>query len=282
MLLGHYCLSQKKVHVLTKTIKKELSATDKKLIIKGEKSTINISSWSKPFYGIEIKLIAKNLNEKLAKRDLDIIKYKIEETSDYYLLNNFFSSDTYKKIKSNLSTVYNIKVPNSSQLDITNIYGNINIENLTTISSLKNSFGEIHFKDIDGKYQINAYYSDVFMNDVDIELLCNAEKSNIELTDISGSINIKSNYGNLRIIAGNAVKKFNIESKRSTIDFQAKNLLNYNYALSTKYASIILPPEWKNSTLKEGGITKFNLNTNSNYPLIKLKTTYCQISIKNI
>ena len=68
--------SQKQIHIITKTIKKEFKASDKTLIIIGEKSTITINSWDKDFYQIEIKLISKNPNKSLAEKDLKVMLMK--------------------------------------------------------------------------------------------------------------------------------------------------------------------------------------------------------------
>lgn len=275
-----YSMAQKKTHVLTKTVKKELKADGRTLIIRGEKSTINISSWAKPYYGIEIKLISKNFKEKKAKKDLEVIKYKIEESNQYYLLNNYFSSDKYYEVSSNLSAVYNIKVPASSKLDIANIYGNINLDNLKSVTNLKNSFGEISVTNTNGKYNVNSYYSDVMMENIDMDLQCNADKSDIELVNVSGSVVIKSNYGKIQIEAASNLESVNIDSQRSTVFFASQNLKDYNYSLSTKQSKITLPDKWQNKLIEKDGYTIFSLKNIPKNPFIQIRTTYCQISIK--
>ena len=95
ILMSQFSHAQKKVHVLTKTIKKELKSADKTLVLRGEKSKINVSSWDNNFYFVEIKLISKNLNKNLAEKDLQIVKYQITETDKNYLLKNYFSSKAW-------------------------------------------------------------------------------------------------------------------------------------------------------------------------------------------
>ena len=279
-LLFQPVFSQKKVHVLTRIIKKELKATDKKLVIKGEKATINVSSWDGNYFNIEIRLVSKNRDKKKAEKDLNILKYEVTESNSYYLLQNYFSSEKYSNVKSNLSAVYNIKVPKTTRLDITNIYGNVNLKNLTSLASLKNSFGEIHISNIAGDCSVRSYYSDVWVRDANLTFSCSADKSDIEMVNISGKISIKSSYGSLSFSAGSNLKQFNVDAKRTSIDFFTKSLNNYNYSLSTKYEALNIPSGWKQKIIKESNYTKLNLVNGKNHPLVEINTTYCQILIQ--
>ena len=273
--------AQGKVNVITKTIKKELKSTSKTLVIKGEKSTINISSGDKDYFQVEIKLISKNTNQKQAETDINIIKYESTENANEYVLRNYFASDKYGNVKSNLSVVFNIKIPKNSKLDISNIYGNVYLSNFNSETKLKNSFGEIHISNISGEMDLNAYYSDTWVNNINLALLCNTDKSDLEMMNASGNIVIKSNYGNIQFSPGKSLKKLEIESKRTTITFECETLKAYNYGLATSFSTIILPNKWEKDIKKLNGIAQFNQINNSNNPIIKIQTTYCQIAIKN-
>ncbi len=280
LIADNLMYSQQKVHVLTKTIKKEFKAKDKTLIVKSEKSTVNVTSWDNDFFYIEIKLISKNLDKKLAENDLAIIKYEVTETNTTYLLSNYFSSEKYRKITSNLSTIYNIKAPKGAKLSIINIYGNINIESISSTTSLKNSFGEIHIKDALGSYNVNSYYSDTWIENADLILKCFADKSDIELNNISGSLNIKSNYGKINLLPGTRLQKVEIDSKRTSVFFETSSIDKYCYNLSTKSSKIRLPEKWKSKIIKKDGYIQFKQIEIPDKPSINIKTSYCEILIK--
>jgi len=274
-------LSQQKVNVITKTIKKDLKQSTKSLVVKGEKASININPCDKDYFSVEIKLVSKNPNKKDAETDINIIKYEIEENNGECVLKNYFASDKFGNVKSNLSVIYTINVPRNAKLDITNIYGNVYINNLNAVIKLKNSFGEIHISNIKGKQWLNAYYSDVYAKDLDLDLVCVTDKSNIEMTNVSGTIVINSNYGNLRFLPGNELLSLEVDSKRTTVSFESNTLNKYNFALSTIYSNIDLPNQWSKKITKESGTTLFKQINNPANAFIKIKTTYCQISIIN-
>jgi len=278
MLTCQFAQAQKKVHVLTKTIKKELKSASKTLIVKGEKSTINVTSWDNNFFYVEIKLISKNPDKKLAEKDLKIVKYQVTETNSNYLLKNFFSSEKYGKITSNLSAVYNIKVPKTTKLSITNIYGNIYLKSLSSTTSLKNSFGEIHITDAFGSYEVRAYYSDVWVNNARLNLSASADKSDFNLKNVSGTLFIESNYGNIHLTPGKNLKKVEINAKRTSVNFNADDLDKYSYLLTTQSSKLLLPKDWQGKIKNESGKIKFSQVGNK--PFVKIQTTYCEISIK--
>jgi hypothetical protein len=273
--------SQEKVQVITKTIKKELKPGSKTLIINGEKSNIYVNSWDKDYFQVEIKLTSKNTNQKQAETDLNVIKYEITENNTDYQLKNYFASEKYGNVKSNLSATYNIKVPKNSKLDITNIYGNVYLSDFSSNTKLKNSFGEIHISNISGTMEMNSYYSDTWASDINLALLCTTDKSDLEMTKVSGNIVIKSNYGSIQFSPGKTLKKLEIDAKRTTITIENESFNIYNYALSTSFSNIELPDKWKKDIKKVNGIVRFNQIYNANNPIIKIQTTYCQIAIKN-
>jgi hypothetical protein len=273
--------AQEKVNVITKTIKKEIKLNSKTLVINGEKSTINISAGDNEYVEVEIKLISKNTNKKQAETDIAIIKYEMIENANDYLIRNYFASERFGNVKSNLSVVYNIKVPKNSKLNITNIYGNVYLSNLNTFSKLKNSFGEIHISNIMGEMEINSYYSDTWAVDIDLKLICITDKSDIEMTNSSGNIQIKSNYGNINFSPGKNLKKLEIDSKRTTVGFESDVFNKYNFELSTSYSNIVLPEKWKKNIKKVNGEIQFNQINQANNPTIKITTSYCQITLKN-
>jgi len=272
---------QDEVNVVTKIIKKNLKSINKTLIIKGEKSTINIVSWEKDYYGVELKLISKNTNKKQAETDLNIIQYEIVENQNDYSLKNYFGSDKFGNVKSNLSVVYSIKMPKNVRFDISNIYGNVYLSNINASGKLSNSFGETHLSNISGNYTINAYYSDLYVKDVNMVINCTSDKSDIEMVNVSGTIMVNANYGKISFSPGNELVNLQVDAKRTTVFLNDFDLNAYNYSLTTKSSGIALPESWKAKLVKQDGNVLFNQNSGANKPFIKIQTSYCQITIKN-
>ena len=83
------------VKVITKTITRDVKFNGRKLIVKGEKSEININGWEENYIGIEIKLISKNPSAEIARDDLNVLKYKLSVDDEEVYINNYFESEKY-------------------------------------------------------------------------------------------------------------------------------------------------------------------------------------------
>jgi hypothetical protein len=272
--------AQTKVQVVSKIISKEYAYDGQsKITIKGEKSDISIIGGNYSTMKVEILLISKCTDKETALNDLKFINYSIQQKDKEIIMSNNFISPDIKNIKSNLSVRYIISVPEKCNLQITNLYGNIELKNLSITGEINNSFGDISMKDIKGAFSVHLYYSNIFAAGINAILKCKSENSDQVFENVSGTYDLITSYGKINFTANNDLRKIDINASRSTVEVQVDNFEKYNYSLAAMDDEIILPDAFKNMIKKEFGLKKFDHVSNSNFT-IKVKTTYCPITIK--
>lgn len=271
-------VGQQTVKIATKTIKKDLKYTNQQITIKGEKSKIFVTKVPIEAIQIEVKLISKNPDVNKAKRDLGIMKYSISENSKNVIVSNYFESDKYREITSNLSAVIEIKIPDGARIYISNIYGNVVVENIECISQIKNSFGETRLNKCSGKFNIELYYNNLNCKKLSGELICNAERTILDFTDVSGDFSFRTKYGKIRLETNSKYLQLNVEASRTEVSLYVPGIQYYIFFLDTKFSEINVPDGliYQTKFIPQGSII------DTNKPLINIGTSYCPITIKEI
>lgn len=272
--------TQQTVKVITKTITKDAKFTGQKLIVKGEKSEININGWTKSFIKIEINLISKNPSAEVARNDLNVLKYNLSLDEEEIYISNYFKSEEFNNISSNLSTVYNINVPSGCAVSLTNLYGDVYLENVNSSVYINNSFGEVNIDGMKGSVTSVLNYARLLLSNSDCIFRCEAGKSDLIFENSGGKYDLSTNYGEIIFNADNTVKLLKISSIRTEIAVNTKTIEDFNYLLVTKSGNIYLPSKYRIMVIKEEDLNKFTLHSDNMKSYIEIKTTYCPITIK--
>ena len=278
---GNYTRAQVKVNVIEKTVKKEFDYTGEKIIILGEKSDISIQKWEGKKVKVQISLIAKNPSKTRAEKDIDILQYSVSQTADAIKLSNFFRSDRIVDVSSNLSVEYFIYVPSACNVEIKNLYGKTDIANVSISGKIDNSFGSVSLRNISGKLDVDLYYSNLSGTGTRGELNIGAKNSDLFMKDLAGKNTINTTYGEINIEPSKDLKALDILSQRSSVIIVTDNFGYYNYELDAYKDQIILPAKYSPSVTKESGGSLFRQSSHTNNASVKIKTTYCPITIKS-
>ena len=271
---------QQKIYVVTKTIIREYeTGTIPELKIKGEKADIAIKGWKNKTVKIEAQLISRNPKKEKAEQDLRFIKYNLDKSGKIINLSNSFISNKNAQISSNLSVKFNVWIPDNSLVQIENLYGDVHLENLSFQGSVQNSFGEVRINGLKGQANLNLYYADTKIDNTDAVITCKTVNSELNLFNISGDYEISSNYGSIRIVAGEHLNRIHVQSSRTEIKVRVDNFEKYSYNLVTQNSNLNLPANYTSRIKKESRISRFELKTNSFNPIIQIATSYCPITI---
>ncbi|MEO1052892.1 MAG: DUF4097 family beta strand repeat-containing protein [Bacteroidota bacterium] len=270
-------LAQKKVQVIEKTIKESLQYRSGQILeVKAEKSNVEISTWSKNYIDIEIKIIAKHPKRDIALADLENAKYEIKEIPNGHQLTNYFDiPKSLKKIKSNLKLEYKIKVPRSCQLNLANLYGNITLTDIYKEAKVLMSFGELKLNKISGKLYVKSNYADIQGSQIRADIKLESQKADIKLSNVAGKVSISNAYGLIDLSTDISIKSLEIDSKRTEVKVEVPGFRNFNYDLSTSFSSINVPI----SSAQNANDNTYMKRFRSDYSLIKIKTTYSTITI---
>ncbi|AUP77407.1 hypothetical protein C1H87_01190 [Flavivirga eckloniae] len=158
LLLSFSMFSQE---VLTKTIEETHKMTNAgELHLENKYGNVNLNGWDKNEISIKIDISTNNKKRDNAKELLDRITANIKKASDYISITSEISeknpslfSKYFNKVnpfefdKSNVEINYTIYLPINAEIDITNKFGDVIIENWT------------------GKLKANVEHGDLWLND---------------------------------------------------------------------------------------------------------------------
>ncbi|UII24964.1 DUF4097 domain-containing protein [Fulvivirga maritima] len=275
---------QKLVHVVTKTIERELKQDEvKKMKINSEKADINVVGWSGNSVKLTIKLVAKNKSKEDAESDLQFIKYQITKKEDAYIVSNvFYSKDNRTAISSDLSVVYELKVPKTMGIYITNMYGGVSVAHLSGYLDVQLKFGQIELGDLSGELKINTYYGDLMARNLKVKMRCVSEKSNVELSGIEGAYYLEANFGTLSFQGKEGLTFLQVEAKNSEVSLNLDSFEEYRYDLSTLYGNIKIPERYQEEVKKSISQKRsFNQTFRSDRDIL-IHTTFNDIKISSI
>jgi hypothetical protein len=260
--------AQNTIHKASKTI--EYSFEDcNALLIQGEKATIKVSA--KPQNTIELKItyVAKHKKHATAIRDLKHIKFDNQKEGSRLLLRNYYETG-HQKIESNLSFIYELIIPEEIFLDIRNLYGSVNLHQLTGTKEIDISFGRLELENISGKTNIQLRYSNINTNNISGQLTGTLSKSDVLINNCEANVLLNMSYGTLNVSLLNNCKNFRINGERAEIQIQTPDK-EYNMDIKTSFNKLFIFDEEHDQQFR---------NTNKNFTKkINLKTSYCPIKI---
>lgn len=284
-----YCLitsltfAQEQVHVVTKTIEKQLDYLNgEKLEIQAEKASIKIGTWDKKYIGLKIKLISKNKKKETAQTELNLLKYEAVKTNTGYFIRNYFeATDKFIRVKGSLLTEFDLMVPQGCNIILTNNYGKLTVNKLDAILKAQLKFVDCDITRGDGDYTIISSFGSIYLNGFNGKLSTNLERSNLELINFEGTAKLESTYGELNI-EGGSFKGLNITGNRSKISFSTPLLESYNYEVKTTFSTLRVPNDIVSNIILKNENQNLVKDFKANNPKIILSTTYGSIDIKQV
>tara|TARA_R110001599_G_scaffold45036_3_gene133564 strand:- start:14832 stop:15743 length:912 start_codon:yes stop_codon:yes gene_type:complete len=267
---------RQKLQVVTKTIEKDLrDVLDSGILIKGRKAEVTVTGWDKEYIRVEMDLISKHPNKKVAVEELEYIQYAISKTEHQYVLRNMFYSVANKtKIRSSLSVKYRIYVPLSQSVTVNNEYGSIDLLNLYGQIKIDGNFCDVNMERLFGTVMAKLSYGEITGNHIDGRTNMQVTRSNMKLIDFAGEMRIDNEYGNIEISPSTLLKSLDVKSRHGKVNLTVNRLDAFNYNVSVNGSYIDLP-EAQSDKVKlndlensysfkvENGLSKAHININN-------------------
>lgn len=217
-------------HTKEKTIHKEFNvASDAVLKVNNSYGNIDITTWDENRIVIDITITTNGNNEEKVQKKLDQIDVKFDVSSSMVYAKTDFNKNGKKSwwnwgsSNVNMKIIYTIKMPITNGVNLSNDYGNIDLDKLEGRAIINCDYGKITTKELmaddnllDFDYtqnsyfeyiksgKINADYSGYTVgktNDLDID--ADYTKSNIEIAE---DITYNCDYGSVVVDRANNVK----------------------------------------------------------------------------
>lgn len=279
IVLAHNMAAQTTLQVVTKHIEKTFSGSQN-LIIEAEKSDIELITWEKEEIKVEIDLIAKHPDRRVASSDLEMLKYVAEKINKEIFVRNYLLIQNEKlKPVSNLKAKYTIKVPEEMKVTIENSFGKIFMKGKVKLLKIKTDFCMIELNDIEGKIDINTHYGEINAKNLNGTTMIVSERSDLIINKLGGVCTINSQYGKLNIEQTLNLKSLTIDAKKTDISLSKLLLKNHSFNLSSKYGKMLLPAEF--SWIENEKSSKIAILNTTHPSKINITNAFGNITINN-
>jgi hypothetical protein len=182
----------------TRVIKKEFAVNaDAQLIIDNSFGKVHCNNWDKDIVEIEVLITAYAPDEKYANKILEKVNVTISGSASLVEARTTITDGGYNKGRSGVSVDYTVNMPTSVNLDLTN------------------KFGDIFINELGGKGKINLGYGNLEANKFsNSDNLIDIKFSKANIKSIKGAV-VSLKYSDLELGYAGSLR---LDSKYSNID----------------------------------------------------------------
>lgn len=231
------------LQVVTKTVKKYLPFhTNSEVNINGEKADVFLETWDREEIGIEIELVAKHPDKKVAEEDLESLKYLVDKIGRRIYIRNYIALPKGgDKPRSTLKAKYVIHLPANCPVNLTNYFGNADIRDLDNSLSVDSEFCNLRLTNIKGSVDIKTRFGDLDGERLSGKVTITSQRSDIRLTDLKGVFDINAKYGVIWVDADESLVDLTINAEKSDVHFLRSQVGTYRFALRAEHGKITVP-----------------------------------------
>lgn len=239
------------------------------LVIQGEKATIHVAGKTQNGIDVKVTLVAKHISQSKALSDIKYIRFSSQKVNEKLILKNFYET-TPNKIESNLSIIYELYIPENMTVELRNLYGSVNLQNLKGTKNIDLAFGKIEMQNILNKTQLQAKYSSINIEQIAGKLTGTLTKSDADVKNCSAGVELNMSYGKINASLTDNCETFSVAGNRTAVELYLSST-NYNLNLKTTNYKILVFSKLVNQQ-------SYQLNNASNKH-IQINTSYCPINI---
>ncbi len=227
---------------ITKTVEKTFPfKSGFEVNIEGEKAEVDIRTWEKDVVTVQLELVAKHPEVKVAVEDLEKMEFSLDQIGKQIVLKNNIQEDQKETVTSSVKAIYKVFLPADCPVVLSNYFGKAHIQDLTNSIVLKSEFTSINMTNVTGAIGVNTRFGDIIGESLEGEVDIDAHRSDITLSRLGGKFNIDAKYSSIKIYADQSYIDLNINAEKSDVQFYDSSLSAYNYALQTQNGKITVP-----------------------------------------
>ncbi len=229
--------------VKNRSISKTYSASGNKLIIDNSFGDVKFVAWNKNEIKVDVKIEVSSNQEAMAQRTFDAITVTDKQQGNEIefktkIENKDNKKDNFKNVKSNMNIDYEVHLPVSVALNVSNSFGSIELPDYTGALDVNSKFGNLTAGSLSNVKDI-----DVEFGSANIKSLSNVDAtfkfSKIEIGNLSGKNQIKLEFCDAtRINLDNNLQSLQMHESYSTVNIRPGNL-SATYTISTSFGSVV-------------------------------------------
>ncbi|MEQ9299237.1 MAG: DUF4097 family beta strand repeat-containing protein [Cyclobacteriaceae bacterium] len=274
-------MAQVNLQVVTKTIEQTFPyETRDYVLLKGNKSNIEIVGWDLPQVKVEIKLTSKARTKEIAQRELEFQRYVLEKKKNEIGMANYYSyPEKGYKLQSILLATYKIWVPRNAEIQVNNEYGNVQLEELVGNYTVGNRFGNLTLKNIGGNGVFNSYFGDCKVAELSGQHEFTLNKTKTAISGLSGTASINSNLGDVSITDISTMLVLEIDAVKSDLSLSlGTEWEKYDLYFKSSFGEVVVDPEMvPNAAISDKN--DLYIMKKRGQPEIKATTTFGTITI---
>ena len=253
------------------------------LNIEGEKAEVIIQSSGAMEIQVTMELIARHPERRIAERDLQHMKFQVEQIDERIFLRNYLSpAEGSPAPESAYDARYLITVPPDCPVYLKNEYGEASIADLTNSLRVNSSFTRLGLQDLGGNIDLRTRFGDLEARRIDGQVRINARRSDVTLEDISGDFDIAAQYGLLRIMADQRLLRLRLDAEQSEVFLTSTTPEQFAYELEAHHSEVRLPANmaftWTSNTdaLKQASFTP----QQEFYPSFRITIRFSELTVR--
>ena len=283
-ILGLVAWGQTSFQVVSKLVEKELKYTPGyEVNIEGERAEILVDTWEKDEVKVVIEIISKHPDLAIAERDLEAVKFSIDQHGEQIYFRNYISPDEGAPTpESQLKAIYTIYLPAECPVYLKNYFGEANVNNLEHMLKMQAEFTSIFLNNLAGEMELNSRFGDITGDGLAGHVSIVTHRSDITLSNLEGYFDIDSHYGVIKLFTDQSNVSMNIDAERSDIYFFDPHPTRYGYLLTAHYGTITAPTDLKFNYLENNQTIKQAIFTpGGDAATISVKISFGDIVIRN-
>ena len=242
----NYNKNQKKYkHVKEKTITKSYSADNNQLEIDNSFGNVKFITASGNDIKVNVHIEVSSDNEEHAQTMFDRISVTDKQQGNQISFkttmkdNNKGKNDkNCKDCKSNMRIDYEVQLPATVPLQVSNSFGNIELPDYRGAVSLENKFGQLKTGNLQEVKKLNVEFGEANLGQLS-NLKAVFKFSDVKIENLSGNNTIKMEFcGSSKIgLAGN-LQSLDLNESYSTVNLRPASNLSASYDLKTSFGSV--------------------------------------------
>jgi phage gp45-like len=233
---------QTTLHVLTRHIEKEFDFyPSDKLIVAAERGVVHIRKSNDGKVKINLRIVAKNQDQDVARKELDYIQYSMTKAGKEVVLTNSIllpSKIKSEDISSIIRAEYEIFIPDKSNISIKNSFGILQIHTLDVSMDADLEYCDISLSQITGNIKLEVNVGDIQCMNSLVNATFNTNYANISLNNVSGNLTLTTQNGSLHANLNGNLSLLDIRANRTEIMLVNRECKPYKLSLKSDYALV--------------------------------------------
>jgi len=229
--------------VKEKTIAKTYAATGNKLTIDNSFGQVKFIAWTKNEIKVDIHIEAGSNQENLAQKILDAISVSDKQQGNEIefktrIDNKDNKADNCKGCKSNMQIDYEVHLPVTVPLNVTNSFGDIDLPDYTGPVSVTSKFGNLTSGSISNLKDIGVEFGSATIKSIS-NIDASFKFSKIDIASLGGKNTIKLEFCDAtKIGLASNLTSLNLNESYSTVNIKPGNV-SATYTISTSFGSVV-------------------------------------------